>query len=63
MSDLFPPTGRNARFVVTCEGKDFAGFDTEAEANAYVYMQKDKKAGGGSMPAAAAKMNWGIRSS
>jgi hypothetical protein len=54
------PVGGDRRYLVTCDGKPFAGFDTRAQASMYVTMQKNKTKSGG-QPAAAADKNWEIK--
>lgn len=46
MDIRFPPTGRDAKYIVTMNNQPFAGFDTHEEAYAYVQMQQSKKKGG-----------------
>lgn len=36
--DSCPPVGANKRFLVTCNGKPFAGFDTQEEAKSVKNM-------------------------
>ena len=55
------PVGANKRYLVTCSGEPFAGFDKLNQAKMYVAMQKAKKKGGGAAPAAAAEKSWDIR--
>lgn len=56
------PVGANKRYIVTCGGDNFAGFDTLSKANTYIAMQKMKKKGGNTgAPAAAAGLTWDVK--
>ena len=63
-SFLDTPIGNNKRFLVTCDGKDFAGFDSMDQAKGYVAMHKSKTKGakgkGKGDPAYAANREWNI---
>ena len=60
-SNIFDvPVGANKRFLVTCNGGPFAGFDTHNQASLYVTMQKNKTKKGGA-PAEAAGKDWNIK--
>jgi len=55
------PTGADKQFLVLCDGKPFAGFDTRSAATVYVASQKDKKNHNKGGPAQAAKCAWTIK--
>jgi hypothetical protein len=55
------PVGANKRYIVTCGGENFAGFDRLGQANQYIAMQKMKKKGGTAAPAAAAEKTWDVK--
>ena len=59
MANINPPVGANRRFLVLCKGEPYAGFDTQAQAQAYVGMHKEKLVV--KEPAYAAKCEWAIR--
>ena len=52
------PIGANKRFLVQCDGKDFAGFDSKGQAAGYIAMQKGKKKV--REPAYAANREWSV---
>jgi hypothetical protein len=61
MKDIkFPPTGRNAAFIVNMDGAPYAGFDTMNEAKKFIEMQMSKL--NKSSPANAANRKWTINS-
>lgn len=55
------PVGADKRYLVTCDGKPFAGFDSHSAAAAYVAAQKEKRNHNKRGPAVAAKATWGIK--
>lgn len=52
------PIGAGRRFLVKCGNDDCAGFDTHAEATAYVAMMR--KGSDKAKAPACSKMNWTI---
>jgi hypothetical protein len=55
----FPPTGHEKRFLITCDGKPFAGYDTRKDAE----MARDmysKNVRGATNPSSNTKCTWVI---
>lgn len=55
----FPPTGANKKFLLQCEGKPFAGYNTRKEAESALssYSQNVR---GAQNPSSNSKMSWNI---
>lgn len=58
----FPPVGNNKPYLVTLDGKPFAGFNTrkEAEAAREMYSANVKGSAAAGSSSSNSKMNWGV---
>ena len=55
------PIGADKRFLVLCDGRPFAGFNSRSAAQAYIGSQKEKRNHNKGGPAMAAKADWRIQ--
>lgn len=53
----FPPTGANKRFLVQCDGKPFAGYNSRKEAEAALNSYS-ANVRGATNPSSNSKMSW-----
>ena len=54
------PVGANKKYLVTCSGEVWAGFNSMAQARGYITMQMSKKNGKGG-PAHSTEKTWDVR--